>query len=431
MSRQHSVLTNEDAMTRRKSCGECVKAKRRCDLLSPACTRCTKRRLNCSYAGSRNYRRSKPDEDGNTISIDFNNLTSSSNLELLSESTDSVLMDYPASTTQIPDNDHTTNLLNENGILEMLQSPEALYGLQALEPAFLRYPSAGDFIESYQLMRSIEGSTFTDGNMMDSSPRILHAMEEIKAIPELLIKEDGTGWIHPMLYREYMPRSMQDAYAACGLYINKNPKNQRNVFRFIGLRSKELTSMDEPVEPIDLVARIQALLLYQIIRLLDGDIRQRANGEADLNTLDEWARRLRSMSKPCNESLLDSQDDIYLIPQSFESWILDESVRRTYLFANYFIAFHKIVKVGTLPVEGCHWINNGWTASAHLWRAPSKLVWQTAWTGKLHFVVKEMDVSEILKYARAGDIDEFGKLIIATLIGIDNFTAWTTRINDV
>lgn len=36
--------------TRRKSCSGCVKAKRRCDLRLPSCSRCQKRRLDCSFA---------------------------------------------------------------------------------------------------------------------------------------------------------------------------------------------------------------------------------------------------------------------------------------------------------------------------------------------------------------------------------------------
>lgn len=34
---------------RRKSCGECVKAKRRCDQRLPTCLRCTKKGLHCEY----------------------------------------------------------------------------------------------------------------------------------------------------------------------------------------------------------------------------------------------------------------------------------------------------------------------------------------------------------------------------------------------
>lgn len=41
---------------RRKSCGQCVAAKRRCDLLVPQCTRCFQKNLNCHYVSQPNRR---------------------------------------------------------------------------------------------------------------------------------------------------------------------------------------------------------------------------------------------------------------------------------------------------------------------------------------------------------------------------------------
>ena len=38
---------------------------------------------------------------------------------------------------------------------------------------------------------------------------------------------------------------------------------------------------------------LQALILYQIIRLFDGDVRQRANAERHLELLDSWTLRLQ------------------------------------------------------------------------------------------------------------------------------------------
>lgn len=40
--------------------------------------------------------------------------------------------------------------------------------------------------------------------------------------------------------------------------------------------------------PVDKLARTQALFLYQIIRLLDGDIILRAHGERDIPLLQTW-----------------------------------------------------------------------------------------------------------------------------------------------
>jgi hypothetical protein len=40
---------SQQVSTRRKSCVACVKAKRRCDLQNPLCTRCNTRGLLCNY----------------------------------------------------------------------------------------------------------------------------------------------------------------------------------------------------------------------------------------------------------------------------------------------------------------------------------------------------------------------------------------------
>lgn len=48
--------------------------------------------------------------------------------------------------------------------------------------------------------------------------------------------------------------------------------NSGMVFRFIDHRAKELRESPEAVMPAEILARVHALLLYQIIRLFDGDV---------------------------------------------------------------------------------------------------------------------------------------------------------------
>jgi len=47
-SHQHTYLIHQSA-TRKKSCSGCVKAKRRCDLILPKCSRCRAKGSQCSY----------------------------------------------------------------------------------------------------------------------------------------------------------------------------------------------------------------------------------------------------------------------------------------------------------------------------------------------------------------------------------------------
>lgn len=49
------------------------------------------------------------------------------------------------------------------------------------------------------------------------------------------------------------------------------------------------------VTPVERLARTQALLLYQVIRLLDGDVMLRAQGEMDTPVLHAWIHDLCSL----------------------------------------------------------------------------------------------------------------------------------------
>ena len=63
-----------------------------------------------------------------------------------------------------------------------------------------------------------------------------------------------------------------DAYAACAMYIAKNDVNKRMIFRAIDTSAQELLKSPQSTKPIEILARVQSLLLYQIIRLFDGDV---------------------------------------------------------------------------------------------------------------------------------------------------------------
>jgi hypothetical protein len=63
-----------------------------------------------------------------------------------------------------------------------------------------------------------------------------------------------------------------DALAVCSLYLAKNDTNSKFVLRHIRLRAKELLAGPSPGTSLDILSRAQALLLYQIILVFDGDV---------------------------------------------------------------------------------------------------------------------------------------------------------------
>lgn len=64
----------------------------------------------------------------------------------------------------------------------------------------------------------------------------------------------------------------QDAYSACAMYLAKNDVNKMMTFRAIERNAAELKRSPQSTLPIEILARTQSLLMYQIIRLFDGDV---------------------------------------------------------------------------------------------------------------------------------------------------------------
>lgn len=62
-------MSQGNSLPWKKSCNACIKAKRRCDLLTPQCTRCFQKNLECVYKGQLpGWRHSPADSPANSIS---------------------------------------------------------------------------------------------------------------------------------------------------------------------------------------------------------------------------------------------------------------------------------------------------------------------------------------------------------------------------
>lgn len=104
-----------------------------------------------------------------------------------------------------------------------------------------------------------------------------------------------TPFLHPRMYEDIMPKAILDAFTASALYTNKNSANEAAVFKALDANASSLLQQHNPAEPKparDLLIMIQALLLYQIIRLFDGDIRQRGHAETAMPALKEMTMQL-------------------------------------------------------------------------------------------------------------------------------------------
>lgn len=229
----------------------------------------------------------------------------------------------------------------------------------------------------------------------------------------------------------------------------KNDINSYVIFRSLDNRVRELGKSPMPTDGREILARAQALLLYHIIRIFDGDIRTREQAEDATHYLEDSVNALASHfsfsddeptgdpdahiaslppssypgpSQPVQETILAAQAHTCTTDYSYshtttapdaattnletrpehvptppisprrafwDTWIFEESARRTWILTFFLIQMYRLMK-GNVPVN-CDGklTHHPFTVSAHLWQAPDALSFATAWKTKEHFMIKQ------------------------------------------
>ena len=156
---------NGTAIPRRKSCRACAKAKRRCDLMLPACSRCSQRRLGCEYPLL--LEASKLSFSLEAVP-DFNDFH-------IHQPTSTALYEQPPPPIPIPSSYPKSH---RTGKKLSLSSPPSVKPL------------------------------FTSG----MSSRLRITLEVFQNAHRTMVLENQTPWCHPLLYKNGMPRVMQGVF---------------------------------------------------------------------------------------------------------------------------------------------------------------------------------------------------------------------------
>ncbi|KAF2644689.1 hypothetical protein P280DRAFT_495888 [Massarina eburnea CBS 473.64] len=386
---------------RQKSCSPCAKAKRRCDLRQPNCIRCTRQKLNCVYP---------PHPNSSSIatpaSLDDTPATDKDNG--FSEAPSWLGVEAPSFAT----------MLGEEDLLGFDINPldPCLEGIEGGTVTKTPSPLDTSYTDKYLAM-------FIMTPLAES--RIRYSLEQWKMTPEMMVKENRTHWSHPKLYEDCMPRSVQDAYAACALAMARTETNATFIARHITERAYELVDQPQPVTPVDILARAHALILYQIILICSNDIRYYQQAGKLIPHLEQIGATLTAITS-CDE---EGNDSIAVYPSNVarEAWttyIFQESCRRTLLTIFQAIATCRVL-MGQYSI--CvHQLSAGnrFTVSSALWHAKSPFDFAMAWNDKNHFVVRELDFQEVLQNAVADDVDCFGLMMLTAMMGIDDVKGW-------
>ncbi|WYZ42859.1 hypothetical protein EsH8_VI_000558 [Colletotrichum jinshuiense] len=250
--------------TRRRACTACQQAKRRCDQRLPRCGRCTQKGFeDCNY----------PSLEATVAAADFNFFT-----------------DVLSGSAATPDSLH--NIMPVPVVPETENSWSMFYSNTAAAAA----AAAGAPTPSPSVM----GPTGSDCLSRDA---VAFCSEQFRCYPRRWVSQNGVApFIHPALYlpttngADGLPPVLQDCFCACAAYAAKNDENAALVLGVVEAKATALLYVPEQATWTlpQQVAALQALVMYQIVRWFDGDIRQRVLADSVEPVLAAWTSALQS-----------------------------------------------------------------------------------------------------------------------------------------
>ncbi|CAI6090669.1 unnamed protein product [Clonostachys chloroleuca] len=245
------------------------------------------------------------------------------------------------------------------------------------------------------------------------------------------------------LYGSDMPESLQHAYAAFQAYQHSTNSNKYIALQIVRSYTKLIIQDQTLCEGFsggacDIrshLSRTQALLIFQLIRLFDGDIRSRAEAESTTATLIQWANTLMEKTKADLEAGTSRRMD-QLHPFSstgdldcdgtpaslWRAWIFSESIRRTWIIAGLMEAAFSILKQGHSPCPG----SICFTGTKGLWDAASPKAWMAGMQDakQMRFRLSCADIVHLMEDGKPSDFDEFSRLLLVYGQGLEKCQEW-------
>ncbi|KAI1310717.1 hypothetical protein F5Y03DRAFT_26402 [Xylaria venustula] len=425
--------------SRQKNCNSCVQAKRRCDRRTPICSRCAEKQTPCIYSSSRAARRKgtnsrETDPYAEALALDGSAAGLPLNIPGLSFD-----MGYPES------------MLSAGFHPEVAAEPTPLSNLDTASISDISMDTFMHFLDSNTSSSSDQWLIRTEGDHLPERPTtpaekevvaaydkmaacheldlwhaydpktaLYYILNRVKAFTVEMAKENTTPFIHMNLYRAYKPRCIMSCFTTCVLYANRTPANVPMVMRAVSDSAREFVESETyrvVSTPIEKLARSQALFLYQIIRLFDGDVTLRAQGEKDIGLLKTWLGELCRIRDNLGDTELLSYRE--LSPVDWEKWVFAECVRRTIIVAYAVISLYEVMKDSQLNPDNPWGCVHRWTLGRSLWEASSSTEFQRAWKESSHFVISNFMLEHFIENGKGEDVDDFAEMFLNMYLGMD------------
>lgn len=226
-------------------------------------------------------------------------------------------------------------------------------------------------------------------------------------------------------------------------YVSKTPGTDPMVYRVLEDRSEDLVKTEVetqrgPLDAFDHLARVQALMVFLIIRLWDGDIRQRHLAEKHLPTLDIWTRQMldcggevATNGKMLTSNYLKGDDPC---PIEFDkakcdddpekllwhAWILSETIRRTWAISESVRSIYSIMQMGEAECPGGMMV----TTRRGAWEAESAYAWTKTCAEQTVGFMRRNETEKVLFECEPADVDQFTLVLLELDHGTEKLERW-------
>lgn len=359
------ISTN--SRSRQKSCIRCVQGKRRCNRQTPQCGRCLARGLECTYIKSH----SGSNQQNTAAQSPY---IGDAPVESLSSSIDGLL------STVTPE--EPTFFSDADFLASWLTPGPSLFAVPTFLPAGY-FPEIAE-IDKWSVKQLLRG---------------------LKSYPKMFALSLKTPFIHHRLYDGCLPEAIQDVFMVSTLYYSRTPETEDMVQQILEAKAMTLVRKSHPMALDELLAAVQALILFHIIQLFDGDIRQRALAEQNMDTMRAWTMQLQVRAGELGPT------------PTWGEWIFVESVRRTIIVSVLVEGLYSMLKMGNCMVVRQLSVLP-FTSGGSFWNIKT----DASWTAESHHLNSDTvlygDFSKAFEAGRvSGKLDTFDKLLLTPCIG--------------
>jgi hypothetical protein len=353
-----------------RSCYACIKAKRRCKTGVPKCERCRIKDIECLYI----------------------------NEPLVSNSADKQPLAHYSPKIQEASLDNRLIASRQK-----MTSLDMIYSHYTYLNTPLRLIREWCYSKTTSTGPAACESTLPLLEWRQDLATVVYLAAHLKSVPITFSREARTVFIHCTLYSRWLPEHIKKAYATCRAYSLTMENGAGFCFKDLHQRLDELINEFPALRSFrDLLASLQALLLYLLICIFHEDSQQRRFAETHIVTLNQWTRHVWEQAPNRITQKL----------SAWEAWAFGESVRRSIITSYLVRAVYQIAKFGYHPhsmfVETLPFDRHTW-----LWDAESASAWSSLPRDPLQSMISYREYVTNFANQRIESISLFESLLLA------------------